>query len=212
MTEGYLDTGRTNQKWRTREALMQATNALIREGKTPTVTDAADAARVARTTAYRYFPTQNLLLAGAALYASSASPGMGVDLVAGMPGTTAERVDAVVRADWENTLRNEVSFRVYLSAAMRDGAGTRPANRVRWFSIALEEAKSALPKAEFRRLVSALSLCVGTESLVTLKDVCGLSADEALDVKLWAAQALVAAALGQKKSTGSAPKRSARAH
>jgi hypothetical protein len=53
--------------------------------------------------------------------------------------------------------------------------------------------------------VSALSLCVGIEADVTLRDVCGLSAEEARRTKLWAAQALLGAAIADartKKRTG----------
>ena len=50
------------QKARTREALVAATRQLLRDGVTPTVEQAADAARVSRTTAC-HFPSQRALLA-----------------------------------------------------------------------------------------------------------------------------------------------------
>ena len=46
---------RTNQKARTRAALLQATTDLLREGKSPSMPEAADGALVSVTTAYRYF-------------------------------------------------------------------------------------------------------------------------------------------------------------
>src|ERR1039457_2228238 len=55
--------GRVRQKARTRDALVAATRQLLKEGVTPSVEQAADAARVSRTTAYRYFPSQRVLLA-----------------------------------------------------------------------------------------------------------------------------------------------------
>ena len=54
--EPYESTGRTAQKNRTRKALIDAARALIVSGITPTVEDAAAAASISRTTAYRYFP------------------------------------------------------------------------------------------------------------------------------------------------------------
>src|SRR5438105_15805173 len=53
---------RANQKKRTRAAIVQAASDLLREGTPPTVAEAAERALVSRATAYRYFPTQELLL------------------------------------------------------------------------------------------------------------------------------------------------------
>ena len=61
--------GRERQKNRTRRAVVEAASALVREGRTPTVAEAAEAAEVSRATAYRYFPTQDMLLAEVALWA-----------------------------------------------------------------------------------------------------------------------------------------------
>src|SRR3954449_3414214 len=54
--------GRVNQKRRTRSAIVDAARATIDRGDTPTVAQAAAEALVSRTTAYRYFPTQESLL------------------------------------------------------------------------------------------------------------------------------------------------------
>jgi AcrR family transcriptional regulator len=59
----YLYTGRTNQKARTRDALIAAARQLLAKGVTPTVEAAATEASVGRTTAYRYFPNSRALLA-----------------------------------------------------------------------------------------------------------------------------------------------------
>src|SRR5689334_4951516 len=66
MSTPYETTGRTRQKHRTREALVAAARQLVTaEGRAPTVAEAAEAAGVSRTTAYRYFPTQRELLMAA---------------------------------------------------------------------------------------------------------------------------------------------------
>src|SRR5215210_1713591 len=59
----YLHTGRTNQKARTREALISAARQLLARGITPTIEAAAAEASIGRTTAYRYFPNSRALLA-----------------------------------------------------------------------------------------------------------------------------------------------------
>ena len=62
MSIPYELTGRTNQKARTRTALLGAARALLAEGVSPTVEQAADRAAISRTTAYRYFANQRALL------------------------------------------------------------------------------------------------------------------------------------------------------
>src|SRR5829696_6293436 len=61
----YDGTGRTEQKGRTRKLLVAATRELLAQGITPTVEQAAAAASISRTTAYRYFPNQRTLLLAA---------------------------------------------------------------------------------------------------------------------------------------------------
>ncbi|MDD1476686.1 helix-turn-helix domain-containing protein [Arthrobacter sp. H16F315] len=65
MSRPYVDAGRTGQKRRTLDALVAAARQLVAAGETPTVDEAALAAGVARSTAYRYFPGQRELLAAA---------------------------------------------------------------------------------------------------------------------------------------------------
>jgi len=65
MSMAYDSFGRTEQKGRTRSALVAAARRLVASGVSPTVEQAATAAAVSRTTAYRYFPSQAALLAAA---------------------------------------------------------------------------------------------------------------------------------------------------
>jgi AcrR family transcriptional regulator len=66
MSTRYEESGRTRQKQRTRNELIASARELIaRGGAAPTVEQAAAAAAISRTTAYRYFPSQRALLAAA---------------------------------------------------------------------------------------------------------------------------------------------------
>ena len=66
VSTAYEDSGRTLQKQRTRAALVAAARDLLaRDGSAPTVEQAAAAASISRTTAYRYFPSQRSLLVAA---------------------------------------------------------------------------------------------------------------------------------------------------
>src|SRR6202795_2487281 len=65
MSIPYELEGRTDQKRRTRDALIAAARELVAGGVTLTVERAAEAASISRTTAYRYFPNQRSLLVAA---------------------------------------------------------------------------------------------------------------------------------------------------
>src|SRR5215208_1915615 len=86
-----LETGRANQKRRTRAAIVEAARRLLDQGTTPTVADAAAAALVSRTTAYRYFPTQEALLV-------EVSMEVDVDDIERLVSTEVDRDSAPARA------------------------------------------------------------------------------------------------------------------
>src|SRR5258708_38670738 len=97
MNDEQENNGRYKQKRRTRTAVLTAARELIRQGKIPSVADAADAADVSRRTAYRYFPTQEQLLTEAQLEGGRAS----IDPVfepAELAHDVEARLDALVRA------------------------------------------------------------------------------------------------------------------
>ena len=76
----------------------------------------------------------------------------------------------------------------------------RAGRRVRWLRNALEPAHERMDEESFERLVAAMCLCVGIESLVVLRDVCGLNAKEAEEVARWAAFTLLRGSLRESES------------
>jgi hypothetical protein len=69
--------------------------------------------------------------------------------------------------------------------------------RVGWIERALEPLRDQLTSDEFERLVSALAMVVGWEAEIVLQDLRGLGPEEELAVTLWAARALIRAALDE---------------
>src|SRR5262245_42102823 len=102
----YEETGRVDQKRRTREALIASARDLVSDGMTPTVEEAAAAARISRTTAYRYFPSQRALLVAAFPHIESASL-----LPQGISDDPAERLDAAVTEITTFVATNEAQLR-----------------------------------------------------------------------------------------------------
>jgi AcrR family transcriptional regulator len=208
----WEEDGRINQKRRTRTAVLEAARHLLREGKTPSVAEAADVACVSRATAYRYFPTQEYLLSEAAL--ESARTDINHLLERSAPSNDpAVRLDTLVQALQQVTLDQETAFRTLLQLSLEahttggqqheaTEAKLRGGRRIDWIEEALAPLGNFFDKdpATFRRVVAALSLCMGIEALVVLQDVCGLEAAEAVEVSRWAAQALLEAGLREAKA------------
>ena len=86
--------------------------------------------------------------------------------------------------------------RLTVDAADRPGSG-RGHRRVAWIEKALEPLCHTLSEEQYARLVSALSLVIGWEAMIVLRDVRGLSPDEEKAVTTWAARVLVEAMVAE---------------
>ena len=192
-----LDSGRTQQKQRTRRDLLTTASRLVADGQRPSVGDVADAAGVSRRTAYRYFPTQTKMLVEAAL--EGVRPEIEGALASAPSGPThAEmqaRVDTLVRAVQEGAVVNEHRLRtmIHLTVLEKPQPGTLPrgGRRVDWVELAVSPLKARLGKAAYGRLVSALALITGIEALIVLRDIRGLSEAQAIQASQWMARAVL---------------------
>jgi AcrR family transcriptional regulator len=198
------ETGRFRQRRRTRAAIVAAAAELLREGRTPSVNDVAEAADVSRRTVYQYFPTLEQLLLDATLGMLSDSAVEEAIDAADTATDAGERVEAMIRAlgamSTETLPLGRSLIRLTVEAPERDDPGPRRGyRRVGWIERALEPLRPELDPAVFERLVSGLAMVVGWEALIVLSDLRGLDADEQLDTSLWAARALVRAALEEPR-------------
>lgn len=185
---------RQAQRRRTRKAIVEAASRLLAAGATPSVAEVAEAADVSRRTVYLYFPTLDQLLADAALEASRGS--VEPQLEAG--ATAVDRLEALVRAMQQGFAETEQLGRTIIRATVGqpsagDGRPRRGYRRVEWLERALEPLRTTVPPERFERLVSALTLLIGWESMIVLQDLRGLDAQQAEEVCVWAARALLAA-------------------
>jgi len=195
MPPDLLSQGRTRQKQRTRNALVETAQRLVGEGQSPTVEAAAEAAGISRTTAYRYFKNQAELLAAAIPEIGRASL-----LSEGAPSSSEERLDLVVAHITRLLIQREGQYRTILRLSLdpatpRESLVLRQGRAIGWIEDALSPLRSSLPRKEFRRLVLSVRSAIGIEALVWLVDVGGLSRQEAVRTMQWSARALLKGAL-----------------
>jgi AcrR family transcriptional regulator len=193
-----------NQRNRTRAAIIEAATALMREGRPPTVAEAAERALVSRATAYRYFPTQESLLLDVANVEALMKPVE--EVVASFPtDDPAQRLAALVDTFTQAMLSDEAlvrtGVRVYMDtwlANQRDGSQVpvRAGRRMRYIDEVLRPLGERLGESGRERLRCALALTLGTEAVIVMKDSVGLDDDDEIVATLeWAAGALLRTAL-----------------
>ena len=196
--QDLLSHGRKEQKQRTRSALIGAAQRLIEEGRSPQVEDAAEAAGISRTTAYRYFRNQAELLAAThpEIVKSSLLP-------ENAPAGAEERLELVVRQITRFVVEHETQNRTMLRLSLdptipRESLVLRQGRAIGWIDDALEPLRSRLSRAELRRLVLAIRSAIGIEAYVWLVDIAGLSSADAVKTMRWSAKTLLLGALSER--------------
>ncbi|WP_201861359.1 TetR/AcrR family transcriptional regulator [Microvirga soli] len=171
-----LDTGRSSQKARTRQALLAAARQVMERGEPATVPAAAQEAGISKATAYRYFSTSETLVLEAALDAKVATP----EEIVGDAQDVRERVLRVQRYLFTLTRASETKFRLFLARALDASVSDRGeasreirgGRRLPMYEHALAPVRSRLSRKQFQFLVLSLSAASGMESYLALKDVC----------------------------------------
>jgi AcrR family transcriptional regulator len=194
MAVPYESSGRRSQKGRTRAALVAATRDLLGQGRIPTVEEAAAAAEISRTTAYRYFPNQRSLLAAVhpEIDATSLLPEPA-------PDDPGQRLDLVMRESlrittaWEPELRT--SLRLSLEPDSEELPALRHGHAIAWIEDALIPLHHSHPRLDTHRLAIAIRAATGIESFVWLVDVAALPRGEAAEMLCQTAQAILTNAL-----------------
>lgn len=191
---------RANQKRRTRQALIDAARALREEGHNPTFAEVAERALVSRATAYRYFPSLEALISE-----SSTDRGMkplehfwqpGDDPIEGI-GRAANELNGLLIDDEVGLHVMERSFMTVWLESESHETPLRPGRRMNYIEPIVDSLKDVLTPAERKRLKQALSIVMGTEALIAVRDISRASIDEALDSAAWAARSLVRQALAE---------------
>ena len=194
----YLQTGRTSQKARTRDALIAAARELLARGVTPTLEEAAAEADIGRTTAYRYFPNSRTLLA-------ATFPEIEMDslLAEDPPEDPLARLEIVAEGLTRQLFEYEPELRAQLRLVLEgepvgsDSLPLRRGRRIGWIEEALSPLRGRMSEGALRRLVLGIGATLGIEAFVWLTDMAGLSREEAVEVMRSNARELLRSALEQ---------------
>ncbi len=195
----HLSTGRSNQKERTRAAIVAAAREVITGGGEVTMPEVARRALVSEATAYRYFPDLPSLL-------REALAGMwdnAEETMKPMAGSRdpVERIGFAAEALLREVLAYQGAVRVAISAAITrpSATGLRPGRRLGLIDEALRPLSATLAvrdPGKLEQLKRGLAVVVSAEALFTLTDLCGLEPDVAIASVAETARSLTAAALG----------------
>jgi AcrR family transcriptional regulator len=200
---------RANQKARTRAALLQAAIDLFREGKSPSMPEAADRALVSVATAYRYFSSAEDLWWEATLddaFVQTLDETIERTRAAG--SDPQARLEAAVRSNGFAMIDDPAPFRRVAQIALEQWFRRRAAPDDQQIPIRaarrdelIREVLSPLPgtlsEHDCDRVANALGLVIGTEAMIALTDAAGLDAPAAKAALLDASRWLLAGALAE---------------
>ncbi|MFD4623870.1 TetR/AcrR family transcriptional regulator [Streptomyces sp. NPDC058475] len=197
-TTAQTDTGRSNQKKRTRTAIVEAARELIGTGDEVTMPAIARAALVSEATAYRYFPDLPSLIgeALAGVWAAPADALRPVEDSADPVERTAFACEFLLRG----ILERQGAVRAMIAATITrpETVTMRPGIRFGLIDHALVPLEHTLGAADpeaFAQLKRDLAVVVSAEALFTLTDLCGLDVDTAVASAVRTATTLTEAAV-----------------
>ena len=205
LNSAAADLPQTGIRAATYRLLLDTAMEITQQGRIPSIAEIAETARVARVTAYRYFPTKSALVSAIV----GASLGPVLDWRAKSEGGL-ERVrelftDTFPRfREFEPQMRAAVMLSLEQWALERAGEMVdkpyRRGRRITILSNAIAPLKNELSQVGFERLMKGLSLVYGIESYIVLKDIWGCEDAEVETIALWAAEAMVQAAMNHKSA------------
>lgn len=186
-----------------RRMLLDVAMELMQQGTIPSVSDVAEAAQVSRATAYRYFPHQASMIQatvdealGPILGWASDSPDA-EERVADLLAFAYPRIEAYEATHRATLLLTLDQWRRRRAGVFDDEPKVVRGHRKKLLSAAITPLRKRLSPRAFDRLTQSLSLIFGTEAFIVLKDIWGLDGEETRRIAIWAANALVRAAISE---------------
>ncbi len=197
MKNEYLRQGRTAQKQKTREKILQAAHQLQHKGGEFTLEKVAELAGISRATIYRYYSNKDVLSAEAVLDMRTRSP---EQILLEQKDRSLQEAFLGIQAYYNQLAQdNERAFRKYLSVLLDEDnqVNERGARRVRTLTGAMDKYEVPLSQEEKKKLVYMATLMMGIEALIVTRDVCRLEENESKEVLKWGLNTLLKGAFHQ---------------
>jgi AcrR family transcriptional regulator len=189
---------------RTFRRLLAEAVTLVRRGRIPSVAEVAQSADVSRATAYRYFPSRSKLVS--AVIAEALGP---VRRAVPQQRDAKQRLHELLDRTYSRFKEYEPHMRAALQLALEhqslEAAGLleeepfKRGQRIEILAATASPLKSKLKPRTYQRLLKALAVVYGIEPMIILKDICGASDRETEAVVRWMMDALIDAALREKR-------------
>lgn len=195
MSEKYVDTGRINQKLKTRNKIIKGAQEFLAKGLAFTLEDVASASGVSRATVYRYYSNVEAVAAEAALDLNIESSERIFEQYQHLP--LKEALLGIQHHINRFTISNEATLRKFLSVIIAGEApeAKRGARRVSVLSMALQDQNLDPKQLEVKNLIHITTLLMGMEAFIVAKDVCHLGDQESMDVLRWGLEKVLQAVL-----------------
>jgi AcrR family transcriptional regulator len=181
--------GRVNQKLRTRREILRGARELMQRGEPVTVAAAAKHVGISTATSYRYFSDPETMKLEAVIEMDLGATGNFIEDLTHTFRNMSDVRDRVIEAHRlivEFVRRNENPYRLFVAkgheqiVSDRKGIKVPPrgGRRVPMIELALEPARARMSDVDFDAAVLSLSAACGPEPYFVLKDLCGLPDDE----------------------------------
>ena len=199
MKEKYLNSGRKNQKHKTRDRILASAQNLLAEGKEFTLEDVAKETGISRATIYRYFSNIDLLASEAGLDLNTKDSEEIMEDVRTL--NTKKAILEIQNYYNDLAIENEPGFRKYLSATLNvsDDKKTRGARRKSTLAMLFKEKGIRLPKDEIEKISNIATVLMGIEALIVTKDVCRLNNKSSKDLLNWGLEHILNSVLNENE-------------
>lgn len=193
-----LDTGRSQQKLKTRAKILETTQDLMQKGQAKSLEYVANTAGISRATIYRYFSNINTLCSEAGLDIHTKSPVTLFQEVKHL--SVMDRVLYIQNYFNDLFLENEPAFRTYLSLYLKEDIdnskrSSRGARRIAALKLALIPVQNQLDNMTYEKLIIVSTVLMGTEPLIATKDVCNLNNSDSKETLKWGLEIILGSIL-----------------
>ena len=185
MKNPNLQSGRKNQKLKTRDKIIEAANELLNSGEELNMDKVAKKAGISRATTYRYYSSPELLAVQLNLNLNVPSPKQMTDSLSEL---SLEKGMLEVQNQFLNFIfKNENSSRTFLSAflSMTSPELKRGENRLKTIKKFLSNSSNDLNEDTKEKLKYIAVLLMGIEAVIVTKDVCGLDEEKSREILTW---------------------------